>query len=120
MGSNKENSTTVSSNDKEVPQRDANHREVKKVVKIVIACFVSFIVSLAGGLTLAWWQFEYHPENEQLWMVPFGLILLATPVIVWVSLVFSDICTLKTNKDIERATAQPLPLPDDSTPDPER
>lgn len=119
MGSNKDKSTELA-NDKD--QRDANHKEVLKIVKISVACFVSFLVSLVGGLTLAWWQFEYHHDNRQLWMVPFGLILFTTPVIVWVSVVFSDICALKINDDISSREAQPVPssLDDHSIPDPEK
>lgn len=118
MGSsNKEKSRTLS-NDKE--EKDASHKEVQKIVKITIACFVSFLVSLAGGMLLAWWQYEYHPDNRQLWMVPFGLILFTTPAIVWFSVVFSDICTPNTNDDTTAATQPGIPSLDDSTPDPER
>ncbi|XVE73644.1 hypothetical protein DITRI_Ditri11bG0135000 [Diplodiscus trichospermus] len=64
-----------------------------KIVKTHIACLWSFLVSLAGGLMLAWWEYEYHPTNRQLWMVPFGLILFATPLIIWFAIFVSNICS---------------------------
>ncbi|KAL4354176.1 hypothetical protein GQ457_06G019340 [Hibiscus cannabinus] len=57
------------------------------------ACLWSFLVSLGGGLLLGWWEYEYHPENRQLWMVPFGLILFSTPLIIWFAIFVSDICS---------------------------
>ncbi|KAL9257181.1 hypothetical protein AKJ16_DCAP21322 [Drosera capensis] len=59
--------------------------------KKCIACFVSFFVSLIGGLLLIYWEMVYHPKNSQLWMVPFGLILFATPVIVAFNVIASDL-----------------------------
>ena len=49
-------------------------------------------MSMIGGLMLVWWDLEYHPTNSELWMVPFGLILMVTPLIVWFSAFISDIC----------------------------
>ncbi|XVF33096.1 hypothetical protein REPUB_Repub17cG0138800 [Reevesia pubescens] len=67
-------------------------KEPKKIVSTYIACLWSFLVSLTGGLMLAWWKYEYHPTNSQLWMVPFGLILFVTPLIIWFAIFVSDIC----------------------------
>ncbi|RDY01147.1 hypothetical protein CR513_15566, partial [Mucuna pruriens] len=58
----------------------------------------SLLLSITGGSMLGWWLHKYHPKNRQLWMVPFGLILLFTPVIVWFSLIISDLCIPK-NED---------------------
>lgn len=41
------------------------------------------LVSTLGGALLARWALAYHPNNEQLWMVPVGLVLCGTPVMVW-------------------------------------
>ncbi|WRX09260.1 Putative ATP-synthase-associated protein - like 1 [Theobroma cacao] len=68
-------------------------KEPKRVVKTYTACLWSFLVSLTGGLMLAWWEYEYHPTYRQLWMVPFGLILFTTPVIIWFAIFVSDICS---------------------------
>lgn len=65
--------------------------------KKCIACFVSLLVSLMGGLLLIYWEMVYHPKNSQLWMVPFGLILFATPVIVAFNVIASDL--LGANKE---------------------
>ena len=51
----------------------------------------SLLISIIGGSMLGWWLHKYHPTNRQLWMVPFGLILLLTPVLVWLSLIISDL-----------------------------
>ncbi|PPR95647.1 hypothetical protein GOBAR_AA25019 [Gossypium barbadense] len=66
----------------------------KKTMNIFMACLWSFLVSLGGGLLLAWWEYQYHPTNRQLWMVPFGLILFFTPLIVWFAIFVSDILSL--------------------------
>ncbi|XWS35943.1 hypothetical protein CRYUN_Cryun20dG0040000 [Craigia yunnanensis] len=68
-------------------------KESKNILKTYIACLCSFLVSLSGGLMLAWWEYEYHPTNSQLWMVPFGLILFATPLIIWFAIFVSEICS---------------------------
>ncbi|ONI23570.1 hypothetical protein PRUPE_2G195800 [Prunus persica] len=91
MGSNKE-------------EKDASYLEHERVVKTRKACFWSILVSVAGGLMLGWWEYQYHPTNRQLWMVPFGLILFATPVIVWFSVMASDICNLKDDDHVTRVS----------------
>lgn len=85
-------------------------KELMKIAKTYIACLWSFLVSLTGGLMLAWWEYEYHPTNTQLWMVPFGLILFATPLIIWFAIFVSDICNFTDD-------ARP---PDGSVHDPEK
>ncbi|GAB2224087.1 hypothetical protein Droror1_Dr00004834 [Drosera rotundifolia] len=62
-----------------------------------IAGMASFLVSIAGGGLLLYWEMEYHPKNRQLWMVPFGLIMFCTPIIVWFCAIVSDVFC--TNKD---------------------
>ncbi|GAV90789.1 hypothetical protein CFOL_v3_34193 [Cephalotus follicularis] len=77
-----------------------SYREEKEIIKkeqenigrTWIACVWSFLVSMTGGLTLGWWEYKHHPTNSQLWMVPFSLILLVTPVIIWFSVFSSAIC----------------------------
>ncbi|KAF9687972.1 hypothetical protein SADUNF_Sadunf02G0148800 [Salix dunnii] len=64
----------------------------EKIVKPYENCLWSVLVSMAGGLLLLWWGYEHHPTNTQLWMVPFGLILLVTPVLAWVAVVGSGTC----------------------------
>ncbi|GMI66739.1 hypothetical protein HRI_000343200 [Hibiscus trionum] len=73
--------------------------EPRNIAKTYAACLWSFLVSLAGGLLLGWWEYEYHPENRQLWMVPFGLILFSTPVIIWFAIFVSDICSCTEEAD---------------------
>ncbi|XWS31990.1 hypothetical protein CRYUN_Cryun23aG0122200 [Craigia yunnanensis] len=68
-------------------------KEPTKIVKTYIACLWLFLVSLTGGLMLTWWEYKYHPTNRQLWMVPFGLILFTTPLIIWLAIFVSDICS---------------------------
>ena len=102
MGSNKETETDIESH--QIHDNKVHNKFVKKTV----ACFVSFLVSLAGGFALAWWRCEYEPQDRELWMVPFGLVLLVTPAIVWFSVVFST------------AANQRSPLQGESDPDPEK
>ncbi|KAK9279484.1 hypothetical protein L1049_013163 [Liquidambar formosana] len=83
------------------------------IMKTCMACLCSFLVSIAGGLMLVWWEVEFHPTNTQLWMVPFGLIMFGTPVIVWFSIFLSDLC----NSDSD---SPGLSRHDNSVHDPER
>ncbi|GAB4844650.1 hypothetical protein Ancab_038052, partial [Ancistrocladus abbreviatus] len=79
---------------------DHRHQEDKwQHWKACIACLISFLVSMAGVAILVWWQIDYHPTNSELWMVPIGLILFATPVIVWLSSIFSDFCCPPRQED---------------------
>ncbi|KAL3572177.1 hypothetical protein D5086_026081 [Populus alba] len=77
----------------------------QKKVKAYIICVWSFLVSMAGGLLLLWWDFEYHPTNRQLWMVPFGLILFVTPVIACFAVVVSGACNYKVDDDNSQKTS---------------
>ncbi|CAA3023304.1 uncharacterized protein LOC111313976 [Olea europaea subsp. europaea] len=77
--------------------KEESYRRYQRIVKIWIICLGSFSLSMVGGLILAWWQFYYHPTNEQQWMVPIGLILFFTPLIVWFSVFLSDICNSSPN-----------------------
>lgn len=73
-------------------EKEVDYEGTQKLAKTFVALLWSFFISVGGGLTLVWWEFEYHPTNSQLWMVPFGLIMLVTPVIVCFSVFVSDIC----------------------------
>jgi hypothetical protein len=58
---------------------------------ILSATVVSLVaVGLGGAALLVWWVLAFHQANAQLWMVPAGLVLLGTPVMVWLSLFASD------------------------------
>ncbi|KAL2478617.1 uncharacterized protein Fot_47661 [Forsythia ovata] len=72
--------------------KEESYRRFQRIVKIWIVCLGSFSLSMVGGLMLAWWEFYYHPTNDQQWMVPLGLILFVTPLTVWLSVLISDIC----------------------------
>ncbi|XAR53917.1 hypothetical protein NMG60_11028860 [Bertholletia excelsa] len=100
-------------------ERDAKCSGFGKILKIntCIACFASFLVSMAGGFILLWWKLNYHHSNSQLWMVPFGLILFVTPVFVVFSAFISEICNPREFSSLN----QPVILsPDNSVRDPER
>lgn len=71
---------------------------LKDIPERWIGCLGSFLVSLVGGVMLSYWEFKYHPTNSQLWMVPFGLILFFTPVIVCFSIFVSEICNPVLNQ----------------------
>lgn len=93
--------------------------DAQRLLMVSVACFGSVLVSVTGGLILGWWVNEFHPTNRQLWMVPLGLVLFATPLIVWLALLVSDICNWK-NGLVQIRSNQLVPSPDDSIPDPER
>ncbi|KAL8499588.1 hypothetical protein ACS0TY_019536 [Phlomoides rotata] len=44
---------------------------------------------MVGGWILSWWELKYHPTNDHQWMVPLGLILFLTPLIVCFSAAIS-------------------------------
>ncbi|KAI9093889.1 hypothetical protein K1719_026887 [Acacia pycnantha] len=72
--------------------------------KILIAGTVSVSLQLdgihvAGGSVLVWWNVKYRSENSELWMVPFGLILFLTPMVIWFSLIVSDLCVSSSKED---------------------
>lgn len=64
----------------------------------------SVIISLIGGLILSYWEFKYHGSNSELWMVPVGLIMFFTPVIVWSSVAVSEMINSTTEVDISGHT----------------
>ena len=75
----------------------------------------SLLISIIGGSMLGWWLHKYHPTNRQLWMVPFGLILLLTPVLVWLSLIISDLCiSKKEEEDVLKTNQQRIHPLDES------
>lgn len=61
-----------------------------KIMKVWIAYFGLFLISMMGALILLFWEIKYHPSNKQLWMVPFGLIMFLTPVLVCFAAFISD------------------------------
>lgn len=72
--------------------------ESEKRLKACIACLLSLAISTTGGFMLGFWEYEYHPTNSQLWMVPFALILLVTPAIIWFAIIVSEICNSKNEE----------------------
>jgi Putative AtpZ or ATP-synthase-associated len=50
------------------------------------------LLGLGGAALLVWWAIEFHPSNEQLWMVPVSLVLLGTPMVAWLSIFTSSAC----------------------------
>ncbi|KAH7686754.1 hypothetical protein IHE45_04G124900 [Dioscorea alata] len=54
------------------------------------ACLLT--MSVAGAGLLVWWALAFHPSNKQLWMVPSGLIIFATPIFVLLALFAPNIC----------------------------
>lgn len=59
-----------------------------------IAIWVSMAVaSMMGVLVFGWWEIQFHPTNRQLWMVPFGLVLMIAPIFVIMSVLISSFCT---------------------------
>lgn len=77
----------------ELPKDNAGYKTMKRTM---INCFGSFCLSMAGGLMLGSWELYNRPTNERQWMVPLGLILLVTPLIVWLSIFVSEICNYST------------------------
>ncbi|KAM3746658.1 hypothetical protein ACB098_06G218000 [Castanea mollissima] len=89
--------------------KEESHGERKERVKSCIVYSWSLMVSMIGGLTMGWWEYEYHRTNRQLWMVPFGLVLLITPPFVWFSIFVSDWCSSK-GEDAPSTTATSQPV----------
>ncbi|KAK4743510.1 hypothetical protein SAY87_001511 [Trapa incisa] len=58
----------------------------------IIGCIGSALVSAVGSLVLGWWAWErkrHHGQGHEMWIVPVGLILLATPIVAFSSVVVS-------------------------------
>ncbi|XAR62923.1 hypothetical protein NMG60_11022662 [Bertholletia excelsa] len=70
---------------------DEKREDRKSKYRDIVGGLASLSISMVGGVMLYWWAQKYHPRNRQLWMVPFGLILLATPVVVLFSVFVSDL-----------------------------
>jgi len=85
---------------KVVGDEECEYKEKQGITK---SCYLmvfisSLLISITGGSLLGWWLHKYHPTNRQLWMVPFGLILLFTPAIVCLSLIISG-PSIPTNEE---------------------
>lgn len=66
--------------------------------KTWIICLGLLFVSMVGGVILGWWSSKFHPSNRQLWMVPLGLILLVTPIIICFAILLES-CNYKETDD---------------------
>ncbi|KAF7843883.1 putative ATP-synthase-associated protein [Senna tora] len=80
--------SSSSSSDKDVEKGEYLQRNKANPCLMIFSA--SLLVSLGGISVLGWWIYKYHPANRELWMVPFGLILFLTPLIVGFSLMISD------------------------------
>lgn len=58
-------------------KQDGDERDMPVLAN---ACLL--LTSLAGAALLLWWTKEFHRDNRQMWMVPFGLVLTGTPIVV--------------------------------------
>ncbi|CAL5383213.1 unnamed protein product [Camellia sinensis] len=97
-----------------------SYNKFQKIVKGCISCLAWFLMSMVGGLILVWWEVNYHPSNSQQWMVPIGLILMVTPVIVWFAAFVSETCSPRESYDGVSSLNQPVMSSDNSVHDPER
>ncbi|KAE7999305.1 hypothetical protein FH972_003750 [Carpinus fangiana] len=106
---------------KEVGDHDHKENQEIRLKTCIVYNSWSLMVSMIGGLTLGWWEYEYHSTNSQLWMVPFGLILLLTPLLVWFSVFVSDICSSEVVGARLPIASEPVRQPRDAVcDDPER
>ncbi|CAL9038101.1 unnamed protein product [Musa banksii] len=64
------------------------------------------LVGVGGGALLAWWALSFHHSNQQLWMVPVGLVLLGTPIFAWLSVFVSGV-----GRSLELLWAKPTAPP---------
>lgn len=100
------------------------HEKIPKIVMRWIACLGALLVSIVGGMILVMWQLKFHRTNTQLWMVPVGLIILVTPVIVSVSSFVSDISSPKEGDHdygvVSSLKQPPVLSTDNSVPDLEK
>ncbi|KAK7285744.1 hypothetical protein RJT34_20524 [Clitoria ternatea] len=104
-------------------EENGSHKKIRWwITKPCLLVLFSLLVSTAGGSMLGWWLHKYHPTNTQLWMVPFGFLLFFTPLIVSLSLILPDICTVTKHHQQEQAfnTLQPTTHPLDHQPLSER
>ncbi|KAJ7951366.1 Group XV phospholipase [Quillaja saponaria] len=89
-------------------EKDKVCREKQEIVKVKpwsMTYLLSMCISIVGGFVIGWWVYKYHSTNSELWMVPFGLLLLVTPVFIWFSVVISDLFTSKNEKDQANGTS---------------
>lgn len=93
-----------------VEEKYGDYKESQRILNLInpigmIFFLLSMLISISGGSVLGWWVYKYHAENKQLWMVPFGLIFLLTPIVIWFSLIVSDLCASNSygNKEKEEA-----------------
>ncbi|KAK2649984.1 hypothetical protein Ddye_017473 [Dipteronia dyeriana] len=107
----------------EAKQQEGSQSQLE-TEKTCMACLWSFLVSMTGGLILGFWEYQYHQTNSQLWMVPFSLIMLVTPVMVWFAVLVSDVCNSLSNNNDDHHVSMPsqtiLPSLGDSVHDPEK
>ena len=89
-----QSSVSVESYDEE---KDGMKRSRKIMKKALLG---SVVIGLVGGLILSYWELQYHDLNSELWMVPVGLILFFTPLIVWSSVAVAEMINGPTDVDI--------------------
>ncbi|CAN8295925.1 unnamed protein product [Cochlearia groenlandica] len=87
--------------DQEECNMKKNVEKKKKGLVMSSLMFVlySMIVIMFGALVITYWHYKYHPTNSNLWMVPIGLILVATPSFLSLSVLISDLCDHDDDED---------------------
>ncbi|KAL3622307.1 hypothetical protein CASFOL_033718 [Castilleja foliolosa] len=58
----------------------------------IVRCLGLCVMSLLGMFMLGWWAFKYLSSNDEQWMVPLGLVLFLTPLLVSLALFISHSC----------------------------
>ncbi|KAI0520447.1 hypothetical protein KFK09_007922 [Dendrobium nobile] len=71
-------------------QADGGARRKSPSVIWLAAALLLILSSAAGGGILAWWFLSFHRENQRLWMVPLGLVVLGAPLLACLSISFSQ------------------------------
>ncbi|KAH0465856.1 hypothetical protein IEQ34_005959 [Dendrobium chrysotoxum] len=71
-------------------QADGGARRKSPSVIWLAASLLLFLSSAGGGGILAWWFLSFHRENQRLWMVPLGLVVLGAPLLACLSISFSQ------------------------------
>ncbi|KAI4355294.1 hypothetical protein L6164_004083 [Bauhinia variegata] len=79
--------------------RKGEENEDKENHKTSMVYLMILLFCITGGLVFGWWLYKYHPTDRHLWMVPFGLVLLITPIIICFSLLVPDLCISNKNDE---------------------
>lgn len=102
-------SKAATDNEAEKGKTSHQHQHVVAVAAVDV-CLAA--ACLAGAALLTWWALAFHPTYAQLWMVPVGLVLACTPVVVCAALHFSPAAadTLSPPGKLFKGCGAPPPL----------